>query len=63
MAPSGKNNPDTENSMCKGPEIEEGSMKKKIILNFNNYISGQLKTFIEFLLKVRHSFVSVIYFS
>ena len=41
-------------------------MHIKMVLNFNNYISGQLKTFTECLLNARHStkcFVSVIYFS
>ena len=41
-----------ENIMCKGPEIGEESTRKelmhiKTVLNFNNYISGQLKPFTE----------------
>lgn len=44
-------------------------MKKELthinmVLNFNNYDSGQLKTFTEFLLKARHNSKSfVVYFS
>ena len=60
-----------ENIICKGPEIEEESVGKelmhiKMVLNFKNYISGQLKPFTEGLLKARHCtecFVNVIYLS
>ena len=45
--------------MRKGPEIGEESIGKelmhiKMVLNFKNYISGQLKLFTEGLLKTRH---------
>ena len=47
-----------ENIMRKGPEIGEEStgeelMHIKMVLNFKNYISGQLKLFTEGLLKTR----------
>ena len=46
-------------NMCKGPEKGEESTGKefmhiKMVLNFKNYVSGQLKPFTEGLLKTRH---------